>query len=104
MAGKRNQTGESRTEKSEMNELTFESQSGRKYRLKLADIHVRLDSWVEVVDTTNGEGEEPIYVNVSDDDQQDFRTGTGFDEFIEANPELATIITRALQKAAEKLP
>jgi hypothetical protein len=85
------------------NELSFKAKNGSKYRLRLADIHVKVDAWVEIVDVNGGEAQEAIHVNITDEDQQDFRDGAGFDEFLSKNPELETVITEILRKATDKL-
>jgi len=85
------------------NELSFKAKNGSKYRLRLADIHVKVDAWVEIVDVDGSETQETIHVNITDEDQQDFRDGTGFDEFLSKNPELETVITEILRKATDKL-
>lgn len=86
------------------NELIFTSETGRQYRLTLADVWVKLSSWVQVVDITDGEGAEPQHINIIDEDQRDFRDGTGFDEFLESNPSMETLLAGALQNAAQQLP
>lgn len=86
------------------NELIFTSESGRQYTLRIADLWVKSSAWIQAIDTTDGEGAEPQHINIMDEDQKDFRDGTGFAEFLEANPEMQTLITSALQKAAQQLP
>lgn len=86
------------------NELKHTSGSGRKYLLRLADIWVKQSSWIEVTDITDGKGEDPKHINIIDEDQQDFRQGTSFAGFMKGNPELESVITGALKKAAEQLP
>lgn len=81
------------------NAKTF-TKDDKKYVLRIGDVAIRIEAWVDVVSEDGG---EPTHIYITDFDQQDFRDGKVFDPFLEANPHLETVLTDILKRATEKL-